>query len=64
MFLDDEPIELDSHPIPKDYDDYFLLVGDVDGETKKRLARVVKVFVTLSAEEQELVTQEIEQDCR
>jgi hypothetical protein len=58
--LHDEPRELDSHPIPKDYDDEFIDAGGADVETRKRLRRIVKVFVTLSPEEQELITQEIE----
>jgi len=50
--------------IPKDSEDHYVHVGDVSSDTRERLRRLVSVFITLSDEEQELVTQEIEQDCR
>lgn len=50
--------------IPKDSDDYYLRIGPVSPDTRERLDRLVRVFIGLSDEEQELVTQEVEYDCR
>jgi len=58
MTFADFPV--DFHSIPKDTDDHYIHVGPLTPDARSRVDRLLRAFLTLCDEEQDLVVQEME----